>query len=82
MPTRTEAQTRKTLIDPAITRAGWDLDDANQVRFEIPVDEVSPAAWQVCEERLSRLRAAEREAMRQAEHLFQTLLHQAVEGEV
>ena len=25
MPTPTEAQTRKTLIDPALTRAGWDL---------------------------------------------------------
>jgi type I restriction enzyme, R subunit len=55
MPTPTEAETRKTLIDPALTRAGWDLDDANQVRFEIPVDDVSPAAWQVLQEKLKRL---------------------------
>ena len=55
MPTPTEAQTRKTLIDPALTRAGWDLDDPNQVRFEIPVDDVSPAAWQIFQEKLKRL---------------------------
>ena len=27
-------------------RAGWDLDDLTQVRFEIPVDGTSPEAWQ------------------------------------
>ena len=43
MPTPTEAQTRETLIDPALRRAGWDLNDPNQVRFEIPVDDVAPA---------------------------------------
>ncbi len=33
-----EAKTRKELIDPAITKAGWNLMDPTQVGFEIPVD--------------------------------------------
>ena len=45
MLTPTEAQTRKTLIDPALTRAGWDLDDQDQVRFEIPVDDAAISAF-------------------------------------
>lgn len=49
-----KADTRAQLIDPALTRAGWDLED----------------------------HAQQREAQRQAEHLFQMQLHQALEGEV
>ena len=130
MPTLTEAQTRRTLIDPALTRAGWDLNDQDQVRFEIPGDDFSPAAWQVLQEQLRRLSEqgvtfdvelpagisdyalyrengenlaiveAKRTSIdprlavpqaefyvteiekRQAEHLFQTLLHQAFRGEM
>jgi hypothetical protein len=47
-----EADTRAKLIDPALARAGWDLDDANQVGFEIPVDDAEPAAWHALEARL------------------------------
>ena len=45
MPDRNEAATRKELIDPALERAGWDLGDPSQVRFEVPVDGASPEAW-------------------------------------
>ena len=34
----TEAQTRENKIDPALTKAGWNLGNRSQVRFEIPVD--------------------------------------------
>ena len=34
--TLNENQTRKRHIDGQLTRAGWDLFDENQVRFEIP----------------------------------------------
>jgi type I restriction enzyme R subunit len=33
-----ERDTRKTLIDPALERAGWYLHDHTRVRIEIPVD--------------------------------------------
>lgn len=32
-----EAQTRKQLIDHQIAKANWNLNDRNQVRFEVPV---------------------------------------------
>lgn len=33
----TEAQTRYSLIDPQLAKAGWNLSDRTQVAFEIPV---------------------------------------------
>lgn len=33
----TEAQTRYSLIDPQLKRAGWNLSDRSQVGIEIPV---------------------------------------------
>ena len=56
MTNPTEAQTRRNLIDPALEQAGWDLDNRDQVGFEIPVDDVDPAAWQALEVELRRLR--------------------------
>ena len=56
MSSPTQAQTRKDVIDPALERVGWDLNNPNQVRFEIPVDDVSPAAWQSLQARLRQLR--------------------------
>jgi type I site-specific restriction endonuclease len=35
---RNEADTRKELIDRALEKAGWNLNDSNQVGIEIPVD--------------------------------------------
>ncbi len=32
-----EKQTRYSLIDPQLVKAGWNLDDRTQVKFEIPV---------------------------------------------
>lgn len=34
---RNEARTRKELIDYALSTATWNLQDASQVGFEIPV---------------------------------------------
>ena len=36
--TVTEAQTRYSLIDPQLEKAGWNLSDRTQVKLEIPVD--------------------------------------------
>ena len=56
MSNPTEAKTRRDLIDPALKRAGWDLDDPNQVGFEIPIDDTDPAAWQALQTKLRALR--------------------------
>ena len=40
-----EQQTRTRLIDGALQKAGWDLNDAAQVGVEIPVDGTDPAEW-------------------------------------
>jgi type I site-specific restriction endonuclease len=131
-----EAQTRRDLIDPALHRAGWDVNNPDQVRIEIPVDGFDPSAWGALEAELRRLqeagvpydvelpagvcdyalyrpngeiiavveakrasvdpRLAEaqtrfyvtelekrlRAQQREAEHLFQTLLHRAFRGEL
>jgi len=58
MPGPTEAKTRKELIDPALLRAGWNVDDPNQVGLEIPVDGFDPTAWQALQENLQRIRAS------------------------
>jgi type I restriction enzyme R subunit len=42
---RNEARTRKELIDLALTAVGWDLRDASQVGFEIPVDGAGAEPW-------------------------------------
>ena len=58
MPGPTEAKTRKELIDPALLRAGWNVDDPNQVGLEIPVDGFDPTARQALQEKLQRIRAS------------------------
>ncbi len=52
----TESQTRATIIDPALRKAGWDVDDPDQVRAEIPVDGFDPAAWKALDAKLRRLK--------------------------
>ena len=42
---RNEASTRKDIIDPQVTAAGWNLRDPSQVRFEIPVDGYDAEPW-------------------------------------
>lgn len=44
--TPTEAETRKRYIDKALERAGWNVEDAQRVGREIPVDGFDPLAWQ------------------------------------
>src|SRR5919199_1023671 len=51
-----EAKTRTSLIDPALRKAGWDLDDPRQVGLEIPVDGFDTAAWQTLARDLKRIR--------------------------
>jgi len=58
LSTPTESQTRKDLIDPALRKAGWDLDNPDQVGIEIPVDGFDPAAWKTLQAKLRRLREA------------------------
>ncbi len=45
MRTLSEAKTRENLIDPALARAGWNLGNRSQVRFEIPVDGENAEPW-------------------------------------
>ncbi|MEP0834857.1 DEAD/DEAH box helicase family protein [Microcoleus sp. AS-A8] len=43
---RNEANTRKDLIDPALVKAGWNLDkEKNQVGIEVPVDGYNAELW-------------------------------------
>lgn len=42
---RNEARTRKELIDKALSVAAWNLLDASQVGFEIPVDGAGAEPW-------------------------------------
>jgi type I restriction enzyme, R subunit len=51
-----EAHTRQELIDPALTKAGWDPGNRNQVGLEIPVDGFDPKAWKRLEAKLKRTR--------------------------
>jgi type I restriction enzyme R subunit len=44
-PGPSEATTRVDLIDPELTRAGWDLSDRTQVRLEVPVDGYDATPW-------------------------------------
>ena len=47
MPHQNEASTRKELIDPALLKAGWDVNNHDQVGSEIPIDGFDPQAWAV-----------------------------------
>lgn len=40
-----ESQTRSQLINPQLGKAGWQLSDRSQVRFEIPVDGYDAEPW-------------------------------------
>jgi len=54
----TEARTRVELIDPALKKAGWDVNDLDLVGVEIPVDGFDPQAWRALEAELGRLAEA------------------------
>jgi len=73
-----EAKTRKELIDPALKKAGSDVRDSAQVGTEIPLAEQECFAVKVA--RYERLRSQQREAERQVEMLFQSLLSQSFGG--
>ena len=55
MATPTEARTRKELIDPALEKAGWDVNNPDLVGIEIPVDGFDPQAWKALEAKLRRI---------------------------
>jgi type I restriction enzyme, R subunit len=42
---KSEAKTRTELIDPAIQKAGWNINDKSQVDIEIPVDGYNAEPW-------------------------------------
>lgn len=67
------------------------MNNPDLVKLEIPVDGFDPQAWATLKAKLDRVstilaclkvRVRQREALRQAEHLFQTLLHKAFQGEL
>ena len=45
MPDYTEVKTRALLINPQLEKAGWNLSDRSQVRFEVPVQGYDPTPW-------------------------------------
>src|SRR5437588_854125 len=51
-----EAKTRKELIDPALIKAGWDVNNPNQVGLEIPVDGIDPKVWAALKRKLDRIK--------------------------
>ncbi len=53
-----EARTRRDLINPALRKAGWDINNPDQIGVEIPVDGIDPQAWKALEAKLRRLREA------------------------
>ena len=113
-----EAVTRKQMIDPALARAGWDVNNPDQVGIEVSIKSLDAQARLAHETAMKRIaeadgrydvqsqgecdyvlnrpngeiadivrefkrfRVQQREAERQAEHLFQSLLHRAFRGEV
>lgn len=50
-----EAKTRKELIDPALNKAGWDVNNPNFVGLEIPVDGFDSQAWATFKMKLNRI---------------------------
>lgn len=51
-----EAKTRKELIDPALSKAGWDVNNPSLVGLEIPVDGFDPQAWATLKVKLRRIK--------------------------
>ncbi len=58
MSNSTEATTRQTLIDPALKKADWDVNNPDRVGLEIPVDGFDPVAWKALQSQLKRIREA------------------------
>jgi len=50
-----EAKTRKEWIDPALQKAGWNIDNPALVGLEIPVDGTDAKAWAALKEKLDRI---------------------------
>ncbi len=51
-----EARTRKERIDPALQKAGWDVNNSDQVGLEIPVDNTDPKVWATLKANLDRVK--------------------------
>ena len=61
---------------PEVAQKNINLEILRELRCPIPPMELQQQFVSIVE-RHERLRATQREALRQAEHLFQTLLHRA-----
>jgi type I restriction enzyme S subunit len=64
---------------PETARANINLDTLRPLRIPVPPLPLQQK-FAALVERVERLRAVQREAMRQAEHLFASLLHRAFSG--
>ena len=51
-----EKTMRERFIDPALLRAGWDVQKSAQVGLEIPVDGTDPIKWAALSKKLSALK--------------------------
>jgi len=56
MSNLSEAKTRKELIDPALKKAEWDINNPAQVGLEIPVDGSNVEAWRKLAKKLNALK--------------------------
>jgi len=85
MENPTEASTRKKLNDPALekegVKSGLNFDDVRGLSvFKPPIH--LQKEFENIVSRYKNLQAQQREALRQAEHLFQSLLKRAFHGEL
>src|SRR6266566_3197735 len=68
-------------LDRAGVKSGLNFDDIRGFKIFVPPSPLQQKFAQIVQ-KFERLRAQQWEAERQAEHLFQTLLHQAFQGNV
>lgn len=74
-------KTQISQLDRAGVKSGLNFDDIRGYRIYIPPLPLQQQFAHIVQ-KYQRLRAQQREAERQAEHLFQTLLHRAFQGEL
>lgn len=68
-------------LDRSGVKSGLNFDDIRSIKLILPPIHLQEKFAQVVS-RFERLRTQQREAERQAEHLFQTVLHRAFQGEL
>lgn len=74
-------QAQISQLDRAGVKSGLNFDDIRGLQIFVPPTRLQQQFVQVVQKH-ERIQAQQREALRQAEHLFQTLLHKAFQGEL